>query len=59
MLDSLSNTAKDLQAVRLAILLKRDPRIGASEQGICRQNRSSLIINKIQRKTPVLESLVK
>ena len=30
-LQSLSNTVKDLQAARLATLLKRDPRTGVSE----------------------------
>ena len=36
MLQSLSNTAKDLQAVKLATLLKRDPSTGVSEPAVCR-----------------------
>ena len=35
-LDSLSNTVKGLQAVRLATLLKRDPRAGVSESAVRR-----------------------
>ena len=36
MLQSLSNTVKDLQAVRLPTLLKRDTRTGVSELVACR-----------------------
>ena len=34
MLESLSNTAKGLQAVRLATSLKRDPGTGVSEPAV-------------------------
>ena len=33
-LEFLSNTVKDLQAVRVATLLKRDPRTGVSEPAV-------------------------
>ena len=35
---SLSNTVKDFQAVRLATLLKRDPRTGVSEPVVFRSS---------------------
>ena len=38
MLESLSNTAKCIQAVRLEILLKRDPRTGVSESAVRRSS---------------------
>ena len=60
-LQSLSNTVKDLQAVRLATLLKRNPALVFQEQSFVDhlQSRCSWIIHKIQRKTPMLESLFK
>ena len=36
--ESLSNTIKELQAVRVATLLKRHPRSGASEPAVCRSS---------------------
>ena len=38
MQQSLSNIVKGLQAVRLAALLKRDPRTGVSEPAVCRSS---------------------
>ena len=37
-LESLSNTVKCFQAVRLATLLRRDPGTGASEPAVCRSS---------------------
>ena len=51
MLESLSNTVKCVQTIRLATLLKRDPRTGVSVPAI---RRSSTKIG-----VPVLESLFK
>ena len=38
MLQFLSNTVKDLQALTLATLLKRDPLTGVSESDICKSS---------------------
>ena len=48
MLQSLSNTVKGFQAVRLATLLKRDPHTGASSPGICRSSAKYLFLNNSQ-----------
>ena len=37
-LQSISNTVKGLQTVRLATLLKRDPRTGVSESAVLRSS---------------------
>ena len=47
MRQSLSNTVKSLQEVRLATVLKNDLLTGVSELAVCQ---------KIQRKAPVFES---
>ena len=36
MLESLSNTVKGLQTVKLATLLKRIPRLGVFEPAVCK-----------------------
>ena len=45
MLQSLSNTVKDLQAVRLE---KRDPRTGVSEPVVCRSSTKYVFLNNSQ-----------
>ena len=61
MLQSFSNTVKDIQAVRLATLLKRDPRIAVSKPVFRRSSkgRRSRITGKIERNTFMLDSLFK
>ena len=57
----LSNTVKGLQAIRLATLLKRNPRTGVLEPTVpmCSLKRCSSKIHKIHRKAPGLEFLFK
>ena len=60
--EPLSNTAKCLQAVRFATLLKRNPRTGVLESAIHKCSLKKVFLNNSQnsyRKTPVLESLFK
>ena len=59
-LESLSNTAKVLQAIRLATLLKRNSRTCVLELAIHKCSLKKVFLNNSQnlyRKTPVLESL--
>ena len=48
MLQSVSNTVKGLQVVRLATLLKRDPRTGVSEPVVCRSSTKYVFLNNLQ-----------
>ena len=48
MLQSLSNTVKDLQAIRLATLLKRDPRTRVPEPVVCKSNTKWVFLNNSQ-----------
>ena len=48
MLESLSNTVKCLQAVRLSTLLKRDPRTGVSELVVNRSSIKQVFLNNAQ-----------
>ena len=43
MLESLSNTVKWPQAVRFAILSKRDPRTDVSESAVCRSLQNGVL----------------
>ena len=47
-LESLSNTVKCLQAVRLSTLLKRDPRTGVSELVVNRSSIKQVFLNNAQ-----------
>ena len=47
-LQSLSDTIKELQAVRLATLLKRHPRSGVSEPAVCRSSTKQVFLNNSQ-----------
>ena len=47
-LQSLSNTVKGLQTVRLATLLKRDRRIGVSESAVLRSSTKQMFLNNSQ-----------
>ena len=61
-LESLANTTKGPQGVRLAYLLKRNPRTGVLEPAIHKCSLKKVFLNNSQssyRKTPVLESLLK
>ena len=48
MQQSLSNTIKELQAVRFAILLKRYPRSDVSEPAVCRSSTKLVFLNNSQ-----------
>ena len=48
MLQSLPDTIKELQAVRLATLLKRHPRSGISEPAVCRSSTKQVFLNNSQ-----------
>ena len=45
MRQSLSNTVKSLRAVRLATLLKTNPRTGVSEPAVCRSSTKYVLLN--------------
>ena len=47
-LESLSNTAKDLQAIRLATLLKRNPHTGVLESAIHQCSLKQMFLNNAQ-----------
>ena len=47
-LESLSNTAKCLQPIRLAALLKRDPRTDISEPAVHRSSTKQVFLNNAQ-----------
>ena len=47
-LQSLSDTIKELQAVRFATLLKRHPRSGVSEPAVCRSSTKYVFLNNSQ-----------
>ena len=48
MLQSLSKTVYDLQAAKLATLLKRDPCAGVSEPVVCRLSTEQVFLNNSQ-----------
>ena len=48
MLQSLPDTIKELQAVRLAALLKRHPRSFVSEPVVCRSSTKQVFLNNSQ-----------